>query len=81
MTPIYNEKAWSPENLKETLKICQKHILLPWLSLIFTPKGFNYWSAYFSVSRGEKLNYKVVAMEEFQTSYNGFVNFLGYDFW
>ena len=31
--------------------------------------------------RGEKRNYKVVAMEEFQTSYNGFLNFLGYDFW
>ena len=31
--------------------------------------------------KGEKLNYKVVAMEEFQTSYNGFLNFLGYDFW
>ena len=24
---------------------------------------------------------KVVAMEEFQTSYNGFLNFLGYDVW
>ena len=31
--------------------------------------------------KGEKRNYKVVAMEEFQTSYNGFLNFLAYDFW
>ena len=30
--------------------------------------------------KGEKLNYKVVVMEEFQTSYNGFLNFPGYDF-
>ena len=30
--------------------------------------------------KGEKLNYKVVAMEEFQTSCNGFLHFLGYDF-
>ena len=29
--------------------------------------------------RGEKLNYKVVAMEEFQTSYNKFLNFLNHD--
>ena len=33
------------------------------------------------ILREEKLNYKVVAMEEFQTSYNGFLNFLGNDFW
>ena len=31
--------------------------------------------------KGEKVNYKVVAMEEFQTSDNGFLNFLGIEFW
>ena len=31
--------------------------------------------------RGEERNYKVVAMEEFQTSYKGFLILLGYDFW
>ena len=30
--------------------------------------------------REQKLNYKMVAMEEFQTSYKGFLYFLGYDF-
>ena len=29
----------------------------------------------------ENPNYKVVAMVEFQTSYNGFLNFLSYDVW
>ena len=29
----------------------------------------------------ENPNYKVVAMEEFQTSHNRFFHFPGYDFW
>ena len=31
--------------------------------------------------RANVLNYKVVAMEELETSYNGILNFPGYDVW